>query len=470
MAFITALPLRLSRRPARVLLGGLLFVFFILTLTRRRTAPAPAPPSVHYKANTKSFFPPLKHKAGLDPDFCENFPTKQLDDIQVVLKTGAADGPKLKAHLATITSCIPNLLIVSDHEQKIGQYNVIDVLAELPLSYAEGNNDFKTYTNNKKAQAEGDTVNYSQAGWRLDRFKFLPMVDKAYAVNPKAKWYVFLESDVYFFWDTLFRLLDQFDPTEPHYLGAPSPGSDDRWFAYGGAGFVTSQGLMKKLYVPKTEAGATASPETKLAVKYEKMVKEDCCGDAVLAYAIQNTTGVKMESLYPTFAGEELKDVSIDKDRWCVPLLSLHRVAPENMESLWKWERTRTYNQKPFVYSSLLAYTHSFLREGASKDWWDNLSVAPVPNDRPAHKNPGSCGSECEKDRNCLQWSHSQTVCRWANYIKLGNAVDSENGGQGMMSSGWELKKMAELGFKVDEESDINDTCEEATWVKATIR
>jgi hypothetical protein len=61
-------------------------------------------------------------------------------------------------------------------------------------------------------------------------------------------------------------------------------------------------------------------------------------------------------------------------------------------------------------------------------------------------------------------------VCRWANYIKLGNAVDSENGGQGMMSSGWALGKMAELGFKVDEESDINDTCEEATWVKATIR
>ncbi|KAF1967214.1 hypothetical protein BU23DRAFT_543135 [Bimuria novae-zelandiae CBS 107.79] len=470
MAFLHALPLRLTRRPARVLLGGLLFTFFVLTLTRRRTAHPPAPPSVHYKANTKSFFPPLKHKAGVDADFCENFPTKQLDDIQVVLKTGAADGPKLKAHLSTITSCIPNLLIVSDHEQKIGDHNVVDILAELPLSYTEGNHDFKTYTENKKAQAEGDTVKYSQAGWRLDRFKFLPMVDKAYTMNPKAKWYVFLESDVYFFWDTLFRLLDQFDPTEAHYLGAPNPGSDDRWFAYGGAGIVISQGLMKKIYAPKTVAGTTTTPQAKLAVRYEAMVKEDCCGDAVLGFAIQNTTGVRLESLSPTFSGEELKDVSIDKDRWCVPLLSLHRISPEQMESLWKWERTRPYNQKPFVYSSLLAYTHSFLREGASREWWDNLSVAPVPNDRPAHKNAGSCGSECEKDRNCLQWSFSQTVCRWANYIKLGNPVDSENGGQGVMSSGWDLKTMAELGFKVDEESDMNDTCEEATWVKATIR
>ena len=345
MAILTALPLRLSRRPARVLLGGLLFVFFIMTLTRRRTAPPPPPSSVHYKATTKSFFPPLKHKAGLDPDFCENFPTKQLDDIQVVLKTGAADAPKLKAHLSTITSCIPNLLIVSDHDQKLGNYNVVDILAELPLSYAEGNHDFKTYTENKKAQAEGDTVNYSQAGWRLDRFKFLPMVDKAYAMNPKAKWYVFLESDVYFFWDTLFRLLDQFDPAEAHYLGSTSPGSDSRWFAYGGSGIVMSQGLMKKIYTPKLESGTPSAAETKLAVRYEKMVKEDCCGDAVLAHAIQNITGVTLEALYPTFSGEELKDISITSDRWCVPLLSLHRIPPEQMESLWKWERTRPYNQ-----------------------------------------------------------------------------------------------------------------------------
>lgn len=122
------------------------------------------------------------------------------------------------------------------------------------------------------------------------------------------------------------------------------------------------------------------------------------------------------------------------------------------------------------MYSSLLAFTHSHLKESPSREWWDNHSSAPVPNDRPAHKNAGSCGSECEKDGNCLQWSYSQTVCRWENFIKLGNAVDSENGGQGVMSSGWDLKKMAQLGFKVDIESDINDTCEEATWVKASIR
>jgi hypothetical protein len=121
--------------------------------------------------------------------------------------------------------------------------------------------------------------------------------------------------------------------------------------------------------------------------------------------------------------------------------------------------------QKPFVYSSLLAYTHSDLRNSRSKEFWDNLSEAPVPNDRPAHRNAESCGNECEADPNCLQYSFSQTVCRHANYIVLGNAVDRENGGQGEFISGWAREKMAVMGFKTDDQSDMHDTCLEATWL-----
>jgi hypothetical protein len=343
MALFKAMPMRLSRRPIRLLLAGLLFVFFFFTLTRRR--PEPATNSPYIRVKTKSFFPPMRHKPGVNPDYCEGFPYDLLKDIQVVLKTGAGDGAKNKAHLSTVTSCIKNLLVVSDHEETIGDHNVIDILAELPPSYAINNTDFQAYADHKKAHAEGDRVNYSQAGWRLDRFKFLPMVDKAYAINPTAKWFVFLESDVYFFWDTLFRLLAQLDSKEPHYLGSPSRGSNDRWYAYGGAGIVMSQGLMKKLKPPTTAIGPSEGDGTRLAVQYEDWVKEDCCGDAVLGYAIYNATGVKLEALYPTFAPDELKEIKVDRDRWCVPLLSLHRMAPEQLESIWKWERTRPYNQ-----------------------------------------------------------------------------------------------------------------------------
>jgi len=52
----------------------------------------------------------------------------------------------------------------------------------------------------------------------------------------------------------------------------------------------------------------------------------------------------------------------------------------------------------------------------------------------------------------------------------LGNAVEKENGGQGDFTSGWELRKLGELGFKVDEDSDIHDTCDKAMWLKPTLR
>lgn len=449
--------MRLSRRPWKFLFPVLLLFFFALTLSRSRQPPRENQP--YYKTRTKSYFPPQKSKtSSVDPDYCGSFPKHLLDDIQITLKTEGATREQTKAHLETVSSCITNLIIVSDHEEKIGDYHVIDILADLPKSYAVNNTDFQAYLEQKKALSEGDTFTLTKKH-KLDRFKFLPMVDKAYEKNPKAKWYVFLESDVYFFWDTLFRLLDQHDYSEPHYFGDGRK-SGDKHFGSSGAGFVLSQGLVKSLLPPKPTGGVV-----KLSDRFEQLVKEDCCGDQVLAKAIFNATEIHLEGLYPTFSGESLKSLKVDKDKWCVPLLSIHHVTPTDMDAIWRWERTRTYNTKPLVYSSLLAYTHSFLREGAYRDWWDNLSVAPVPNDRPAHRNSGSCGSECGIDGNCLQWSYSQTVCRHANYIKLGNAVDRENGGQGEFVSGWDLEKMKRLGFKVDQESDINDTCEEATWL-----
>jgi hypothetical protein len=338
---IRAILLRLSRRPWRFLLPVLLLLFFALTLNRTRHGP-PRQQSPYTKLHTKSFFPPLKSasSSSVDPDYCANFPTSQLDNIQVVLKTGAGDKQKSRAHLSTVTSCISNILIVSDHDEKIGDHPVVDVLAELPASYAVNNTDFQAYADHKKAHAEGDTVDYAVSGWKLDRFKYLPMVDKAYELNPTAKWYVFLETNTYFFWDTLFRLLDQLKSTDLHYMGAPGPvsKSNDRDYIFGQAGFVLSQGLMKKLLPPKASGGFD-----KLSHRYEENVKNDCCGDAVLAYAILNTTDTRLESLHPTFSGEDLREIKVDRERWCVPLLSLHKIAPEQMEKLWKWERTRPY-------------------------------------------------------------------------------------------------------------------------------
>ncbi|KAJ5185708.1 hypothetical protein N7491_006421 [Penicillium cf. griseofulvum] len=391
------------------------------------------------------------------PELCANFPTHLLDRIQVILKTGAGEPEKNKAHLATVTSCITNLIVVSDHDETIGPHHFIDVLDHLPPEYTSDNPDFATYHAQKQAHSQGESVGYSQEGWRLDRFKFLPMVEKAYEMRPHADWYVFIEADVYYFWDTLFRTLDQLDPSMMHYIGSPVPGSRGRSFAYGGAGFVLSTGVMKRLV-------GDSSSDSRLSVKYMDWSKKDCCGDAVLAYAILDKTGVKLEGLYPTFAGDDIASLKVNKERWCVPLLALHRMTPEQTTELWKWERTRPYNEKPCLHSSLLAYTHSHLRDGPTRDFWDNYSDITRPENSPDHSSAAACSTACAADLDCLQFSYSSKQCRFGNSIQMGKpTLDNQD-----FISGWDMEKMSNLGFRMD--TDFSDSCREASWLKPTIQ
>lgn len=157
--------------------------------------------SHYYTWATPSFLPPLREPHNEAVDLCKGFPTHLLENVQVVMKTGTAESTKTKAHLDSVSSCITNILVFSDLEETIGDHQFIDVLADLPPSY-HNNPDFAAYSAQKQAHSEGKSVEYSAEGWKLDRFKFLPMVDKAYQMRPHADWYVFIEADVYYFWGT----------------------------------------------------------------------------------------------------------------------------------------------------------------------------------------------------------------------------------------------------------------------------
>lgn len=64
-------------------------------------------------------------------------------------------------------------------------------------------------------------------------------------------------------------------------------------------------------------------------------------------------------------------------------------------------------------------------------------------------------------------------MCRHADYIKLGDAVDRENGGQGEFVSGWETNKLRSMGFGVEGSNgqrEFYEGCVEATWLSPQIR
>jgi hypothetical protein len=280
-----------------------------------------------YDDATHPIFPPLY--AG-QHDSCSNFPKQWLDKVQVVLKTGVAFSEQTEAYLDSVASCISNLLVFSDLSEQFQGHEITDALEKLPKEYTE-HPDFHIYHQQREAYSAGQKVQPSREGWKLDRFKFLPMVEAAYRMRPNSSWYVFLEVDVYIFWDNIFRLLEQYNPKDKHYLGTAVAGSHGRWFAYGGAGFVLSQALMHDLV-----AGAVS-----LTSRYREWVLTDCCGDAVLGYAILDKTGVRVEDFYPMFSGETVEGLGVNKQRWCNPLISLHRVSVESLNSLWHWERSR---------------------------------------------------------------------------------------------------------------------------------
>lgn len=97
---------------------------------------------------------------------------------------------------------------------------------------------------------------------------------------------------------------------------------------------MLSRGLIKRLMADSTQ----------LSVQCQDYAENDCCGDAALGYAIMNKTGERLEALYPTFAGDELDGAKVNQERWCIDLLALHRVTPDQMKWLWTWERTRPYD------------------------------------------------------------------------------------------------------------------------------
>jgi hypothetical protein len=127
----------------------------------------------------RSYFPAtpeLCQNRSTAADLCSTFPHDTLSDVQITVKTGIGERHSLEGLLTSYGSCISNLLIVSDAKDDVQGQHVHDILADLPASYAQNNSDWSAYEAQRQTIAEGTEVSKSHEAWKLDRFKFLPMV------------------------------------------------------------------------------------------------------------------------------------------------------------------------------------------------------------------------------------------------------------------------------------------------------
>ncbi|KAI7266981.1 hypothetical protein KC335_g7986, partial [Hortaea werneckii] len=195
----------------------------------------------------------------IDPDAPPCQQLGQPDDVVVVMRTGATEiKDKLPIHFNTTFRCYPDFLIFSDYEETFEGYQIHDVLADVDSSLKQSNDDFKHYERLQELGREGLQADElhgesyesgpvgknDNPGWRLDKWKFLPMIVQSLKLRPEKKWFVFVEPDTYIVWSNMIQWLQKLDARKPLYYGSEVQIGDDI-FAHGGTGFVMSRPAMK---------------------------------------------------------------------------------------------------------------------------------------------------------------------------------------------------------------------------------
>lgn len=277
--------------------------------------------------------------------------TLNPDDVLLIVKTGATVlWRRLPIHLATTLSPerIPpaNTVIYADVAAQLGNHSVVDVLAELPAAARAASPGLAPY----RAARAWDEANYylEQAGglpgdddgppggWRVDKYKFLPLVQHAGRRWPRARWYLYTEDDTYLFLPNVLRHLAAYDHRESHWLGGLGEKLGTT-FAHGGSGFALSRGAWEQSFGRAAGGG--------LVEKYQSFVDEACCGDYALGKVL-NDYGVRFgenggdEAWSWGFNGLPHWKVEFSPDNWCKPVLSWHHAHSRDIARYHELERS----------------------------------------------------------------------------------------------------------------------------------
>ena len=296
--------------------------------------------------------------------------------ISIYALSGATEIPdKLPAHLETTTRCYPKYAIYSDFGEYYQGQLVIDILESVDQTIRESHPDFEIYRRLKESGRsalqdgtfEGGnsevktTGNVENPGWKLDKWKFLPMLSRTLEDFPNMKWYVFAEGkslrkigatchqsvadmsyivDTYIVWTSMLQFLSTLDSTESVYTGMYMWVGRDL-FPYGGAGFVVSR--------PALQAAVAHYHDHK--EELENFVDNHFNGDAAIGKAMGDA-GVRFFNAWPVMQADYPGWLTFDVDAaknwpmvdaiarfWCRPVVTFHHVSQDAVRALWLVER-----------------------------------------------------------------------------------------------------------------------------------
>ncbi|KAL1801209.1 hypothetical protein ACET3X_001551 [Alternaria dauci] len=283
-------------------------------------------------------------------------------DVMIVLKTSKAEIEKLSGHLSNLLSCVPTFAIFSDHAGEFQGHKIHDALDSISHDIKFKNNEFKEY---QLMHADAEHKLDAKKTTELDKWKFLPMVYKAYHMNPSAKFFIFLEADTSLSWTNVLQWLNRLDYRIPYYSGAPYYIAGTQ-VAQRGAGIMLSQGALRRYAKSYDELYQT---------KWEKDTSTECCGDLMLAKALADAH-VEFYASWPLLQSEQPTTLDYTRKHWCAPAVSWHHIGGNDLTKQWdiekKWTAANGW-KKPYLYRD--AYHESVEPHiEAQKAGWDNLS------------------------------------------------------------------------------------------------
>lgn len=391
-----------------------------------------AAPTKQAQREQQPLVTPPKQKPSKDSKkfACPSLPG--IEDVLVVLKTGVTEAlDKVPVHARTTFRCVPNYVVFSDYTEKIEGVQLFDVLQHVQNDVRLTIEDFDLYNrlrvSGRAGLQEADSTEEENGvfgmpnnpGWKLDKWKFLPMIDEALKTKPDAKWYVFMEADTHIVWANLVAWLARLDPREPLYLGTETQ-IGDVLFAHGGSGFILSQKAMRMV----------SRQYAKNTTEYNAYTNEEWAGDMVLGKVLKDA-GVDLTFTWPLLQNARLGEIEpltnqFYRQPWCFPVVGFHHLSPEDVEEMWKfdqewfvkvgptssfpggnwsvlmlmfWQKKKKYLLHSDVFRERILPQ---MRPGIQQDW-DNLSGDLVEDI--LVENVQDCRRVCEEDGLCRQYS-----------------------------------------------------------------
>jgi hypothetical protein len=276
-----------------------------------------------------------------------------------MVRTGATEvRQKLPAQLETGLSCLPSYALFSDIEEDVLGQHTYDALSEITAPTKAQHPEFALYRSLSSKGPENLTADDyilrdasrnnghpSNAGWVLDKWKFIPLLEKGWNMHPESKWFFMMELDAYVAWPNLVRFLAQFDPLEPRYIGSVMA-IGGQSFAHGGGGIIISNAAARKFL-----AYYSSHRE-----EVEKFVADQWAGDFALGKVMADA-GVQVKDSWPLQQIHSASGINYARENrgriWCAPVLTYHHMGADEIiglrhfEKEWKRAVSRTM---PFLY------------------------------------------------------------------------------------------------------------------------